>query len=273
MGEIKLNEMINVLLADDSHKLCTMVSDYFETQEDINIISVAHNGEDTIEEIIDKEPDVVLLDVVMPMLDGLGVLEKINDLDIEKTPMVIMLSAVGQEKVTKNALNLGAEYYMMKPFNYDTLAKRIRQLKGRIELIRREKNTDFIKDSATNGFGYQSRVLETEVTNIIHEIGVPAHIKGYQYLRDAIIMVINDIEVLNAITKSLYPAIAEKYDTTASRVERAIRHAIEVAWSRGKMETLDNLFGYTISHGKGKPTNSEFVALIADKLRLELRVS
>ena len=269
-----MKEAINVLLADDSQKLCALVSDYFETQEDINIVDVVHNGEDAIEKIKEIQPDLVLLDVVMPLMDGLGVLEKINEENLEKTPMFIMLSAVGQEKVTKSALSLGAEYYMMKPFSYETLAKRIRQLKGRIELIKRENNSNtFIREKNSNNYGYQSRVLESEVTNIIHEIGVPAHIKGYQYLRDAIIMVINDIEILNSITKALYPAIAEKYETTSSRVERAIRHAIEVAWSRGKMETLDNLFGYTISHGKGKPTNSEFIALIADKLRLELRVS
>ncbi|PKM95876.1 MAG: sporulation transcription factor Spo0A [Firmicutes bacterium HGW-Firmicutes-1] len=268
-----MKDKIDVLIADDSQKLCAMMSDFFETQEDIDVIDVVHNGEDAIEQIRVKKPDVVLLDVVMPLIDGLGVLERINEEDLDKKPIFIMLSAVGQEKVTKSALSLGAEYYMMKPFNYDSLAKRIRQLKGRIEFVKREKNNSFIKENTINKYGYQSRVLESEVTNIIHEIGVPAHIKGYQYLRDAIIMVINDIEILNSITKSLYPAIAEKYDTTPSRVERAIRHAIEVAWSRGKMETLDNLFGYTISHGKGKPTNSEFVALIADKLRLELRVS
>ncbi|MBC7959264.1 MAG: sporulation transcription factor Spo0A, partial [Vallitaleaceae bacterium] len=269
-----MKEIINVLIADDSQKLCAMMSDYFETQDDIEVIEIVHNGEDAIEQIKLKKPDVVLLDVVMPLIDGLGVLERIGEEDLDKKPIFIMLSAVGQEKVTKSALSLGAEYYMMKPFNYDALAKRIRQLKGRIELVKREKNSStFIKETNTNKYGYTSRVLETEVTNIIHEIGVPAHIKGYQYLRDAIIMVITDIEVLNSITKTLYPAIAEKYDTTPSRVERAIRHAIEVAWSRGKLESLDNLFVYTISHGKGKPTNSEFVALIADKLRLELRVS
>lgn len=268
-----MKETIDVLIADDSQRLCSMISDYFDTQEDIQIVDVVHNGEEAIEQIISKKPDIVLLDVVMPLIDGLGVLERINEENLEKKPIFIMLSAVGHEKITKNALALGAEYYMMKPFNYDSLAKRIRQLKGRIEFVRKEKGTNLIKETSNAKYGYPSRILESEVTNIIHEIGVPAHIKGYQYLRDAIIMVINDIEVLNSITKSLYPAIAEKYDTTSSRVERAIRHAIEVAWSRGKMETLDNLFGYTISHGKGKPTNSEFVALIADKLRLELRVS
>lgn len=267
-----MKNTINVLIVDDSQNLCGMLSDYFETQEDIQVVGIAHNGEDAIELIKQKEPDVVLLDVVMPILDGLGVLEKIQEEELTFVPTFIMLSAVGQERVTKSALNLGAEYYMMKPFDYETLCKRVRQVKGKLEIVKKEKNTNFIKDSNLT-CGITSRVLETEVTNIIHEIGVPAHIKGYQFLRDGIILVINDIEILNSITKSLYPSIASKYDTTSSRVERAIRHAIEVAWSRGKMETLDNLFGYTINHGKGKPTNSEFIALIADKLRLELRVS
>jgi two-component system response regulator (stage 0 sporulation protein A) len=264
---------ITVLIVDDSQKLCALMSEYFETIEDINVVGVAHNGLEAIEEIKSKEPDVVLLDVVMPVLDGLGVLERINEMEDIKMPMIIMLSAVGEEKITKNTINLGAEYYIMKPFDLDTLSKRIRQIKGRLELVKRDRSRDLIKTKDSNNMGSQSRVLETEVTNIIHEIGVPAHIKGYQFLRDAIIMVINDTDILNSITKKLYPLIAEKYETTPSRVERAIRHAIEVAWSRGKIETLNNLFGYTISHGKGKPTNSEFIALIADKLRLELRVS
>lgn len=266
-----MNDTINVLIADDSETLCSVMSECLMTQDDIDVVSVVHNGEEAVTKIKELKPDVVLLDIIMPQLDGLGVLEKVNEENLDDPPMFIMLSAVGQEKITKSALNLGAEYYIMKPFDYETVVKRIRQLKDRIGVVRRDKNSNnFIKESTV---GYSSRILETEVTNIIHEIGVPAHIKGYQYLRDAIIMVINDVDILNSITKALYPNIAEKYQTTSSRVERAIRHAIEVAWGRGKMETIDKLFGYTISHGKGKPTNSEFIALIADKLRLELRVS
>lgn len=270
-GGNRLSEKITVLIVDDSPKICTILSEYLNTKDDITVVGVANNGEEAVNEIKEKQPDVVLLDIIMPQLDGLGVLERINeDTDMTNPPMVIMLTAVGQEKITSSALNLGAEYYIMKPFDNETIVKRIRQLKGKMELLRRDRRQNFILETS---HGYSARSLETEVTNVIHEIGVPAHIKGYQYLRDGIIMAINDMDILNSITKLLYPSIAKKYNTTPSRVERAIRHAIEVAWGRGKMDTIDKLFGYTINHGKGKPTNSEFIALIADKLRLELRVS
>ncbi|QUH32078.1 sporulation transcription factor Spo0A [Vallitalea guaymasensis] len=269
-GGKRLSDTIKVLISDDSVKMCTILSEYLNSKEDITVVGVANNGEDACKQIKEKEPDVVLLDIIMPQLDGLGVLERMyEDKDIKKVPMFIMLTAVGQEKITSSALNLGAEYYIMKPFDNETIVKRIRQLKGKMQLIKRDRRNDFVSETEK---GYSARSLEAEVTNIIHEIGVPAHIKGYQYLRDAIIMAINDMDILNSITKLLYPSIAKKFNTTPSRVERAIRHAIEVAWGRGKMDTIDKLFGYTINHGKGKPTNSEFIALIADKLRLELRV-
>ncbi|GMQ57790.1 sporulation transcription factor Spo0A [Vallitalea sediminicola] len=265
-----MSDTIKVLLSDDSVKMCTILSEYLNQKEDITVVGVANNGEDACKQIKEKEPDVVLLDIIMPQLDGLGVLERMyEDKDIKKIPMFIMLTAVGQEKITSSALNLGAEYYIMKPFDNETIVKRIRQLRGKMQIIKRDRRNDFVHETEK---GYSARSLEAEVTNIIHEIGVPAHIKGYQYLREAIIMAINDMDILNSITKLLYPSIAKKFNTTPSRVERAIRHAIEVAWGRGKMDTIDKLFGYTINHGKGKPTNSEFIALIADKLRLELRV-
>lgn len=267
-----MSDTIKVLITDDSPKMCSILSEYLNAKDDITVVGIANNGEDACKEIKEKEPDVVLLDIIMPQLDGLGVLERMHeDKEINKVPMFIMLTAVGQERITSSALSLGASYYIMKPFDNETIVKRIRQIKGKMGNLTRDRRNDFIHESDTS---YSSaRSLETEVTNIIHEIGVPAHIKGYQYLRDAIIMSINDMDILNSITKLLYPSIAKKYNTTPSRVERAIRHAIEVAWGRGKMDTIDKLFGYTINHGKGKPTNSEFIALIADKLRLELRVS
>jgi two-component system response regulator (stage 0 sporulation protein A) len=269
-GGKRLSDTIKVLISDDSVKMCTILSEYLNQKEDITVVGIANNGEEACRQIKEKEPDVVLLDIIMPQLDGLGVLERMfEDRDINKVPMFIMLTAVGQEKITSSALNLGAEYYIMKPFDNETIVKRIRQLKGKIHLVKRERKNDYVNETVDN---YSTRSLEAEVTNIIHEIGVPAHIKGYQYLREAIIMAINDMDILNSITKLLYPSIAKKFNTTPSRVERAIRHAIEVAWGRGKMDTIDKLFGYTINHGKGKPTNSEFIALIADKLRLELRV-
>lgn len=186
--------------------------------------------------------------------------------------MFIMLSAVGQDKVTQQAINSGAEYYVVKPFDIELLIKRIRELKY---YKPETKNNFYTKETKPKYIDIANNTkednLEALVTNLIHEVGVPAHIKGYQYLREAIIMVVNDIDVINQITKSLYPKIAKKYNTTPSRVERAIRHAIEVAWGRGQQEAVENIFGYTISAAKGKPTNSEFIAMIADKLRLELK--
>ena len=234
---------------------------------------MARDGNEAVDMIKNAMPDVVLLDVIMPHLDGLGVLENINEIKKDNKPMCIMLSAVGQDKITQQAITLGAEYYVVKPFDIELLIKRIRELKfykpnAKNNFIGKEIKNQYIEldpDSAKN-----QENLEALVTNLIHEVGVPAHIKGYQYLR-AIMMVVNDIDVINQITKSLYPQIAKKYGTTPSRVERAIRHAIEVAWGRGQQEAVENIFGYTISAAKGKPTNSEFIAMIADKLRLELK--
>ena len=220
-------------------------------------------------------PDVALLDVIMPHLDGIGVLEKVGNLNLRKRPTCIMLSAVGQDKITQRAISLGAEYYVVKPFDIEILINRIRQIKNYVptnngnSFISREMKQQYI--AIPEDKRKEKKNLEALVTNIIHEVGVPAHIKGYQYLREAIIMVVNDIDVINQITKSLYPEIASKYATTPSRVERAIRHAIEVAWGRGQQEAVESIFGYTISAAKGKPTNSEFIAMIADKLRLELK--
>lgn len=263
-------EKLNVGIADDNENMVRLLSDIVGRDEELHVVGTAKDGEEAYEMIKTKEPDVVLLDIVMPKLDGLGVIDKVNkDKTLKKHPNFIMVSAIGQEKVTEDAFRLGADYYIMKPFDKDIIVNRIKMVKNhgskKTNEIRRVNPYESTEDFAL-------RNLEGDVTNIIHEIGVPAHIKGYQYLREAIVMSVNDIEMLNSITKILYPTIAKKYQTTSSRVERAIRHAIEVAWSRGKMDTIDELFGYTIHNGKGKPTNSEFIALIADKIRLEYRM-
>ncbi len=266
---------MQIVISDDNKDFCDILSEYLNKQEDMEVVGVAHNGREACSMIQTKEPDVVILDVIMPHLDGIGVLEKINTINLKKRPVFIMLSAVGQDKITQKALNLGAEYYIIKPFDMETLIKRIRQLKSNTQVIKNSSHSSSLPQVTSSGeteYKLSALGLEKEVTSVIHEIGIPAHIKGYQYLRDAIIMAINDMDILNSITKQLYPNIAKKYNTTPSRVERAIRHAIEVAWSRGKMDTIDKLFGYTVNNGKGKPTNSEFVALIADRLRLELQV-
>ena len=269
-----MSEKVSVLIADDNQDFSHTLSSYSNMQDDMEVIGMAKDGNEAVDMIVNMSPDVVLLDVIMPHLDGLGVLEKINGMNIKK-PISIMLSAVGQDKITQKAVMLGADYYVIKPFDIELVIKRIREIKffkpaqvtnNFISSQTRGKYIEISKDS-----GKKEENLEALVTNVIHEVGVPAHIKGYQYLREAIMMVINDIDVINQITKSLYPQIAYKYNTTPSRVERAIRHAIEVAWGRGQQEAVENIFGYTISASKGKPTNSEFIAMIADKLRLELK--
>ena len=256
---------INVAIADDNHKIVEMMTRLLEQEDDIQVIASADNGESAVEVIEENQPDVVLLDIIMPKLDGIGVLERINASKMEKKTAVIMLSAMGQESVCEEAMELGASYFILKPFDSNAVIRKIKQAK-----TTENKNSSrpfiVLKDASQ---GITKNQLEIIVTNMIHEIGVPAHIKGYQYLRDSIMMAVYDMDILNSITKQLYPAIAEKFHTTSSRVERAIRHAIEVAWGRGKMDTIDALFGYTVHAGKGKPTNSEFIALIADKIRLE----
>ena len=269
-----MKEKVTILIADDNQEFARTLANYIQEQEDMEVIGLAKDGEEAIDMITNIAPDVVLLDVIMPHLDGIGVLEKINMIKSEKKPTCIMLSAVGQDNITQRAISLGAEYYVVKPFDIELLIKRIKQLKdfkpsqNSNNFISREIKNQYIE---LNNSSDEEKNLEALVTNIIHEVGVPAHIKGYQYLREAIIMVVKDIDVINQITKSLYPQIAFKFNTTPSRVERAIRHAIEVAWGRGDQKTVENIFGYTISAAKGKPTNSEFIAMIADKLRLELK--
>ena len=272
-----MKEKITVFIADDNQEFSTTLATYIKNQEDMVVVGRAKDGNEALDMIPNLMPDVVLLDVIMPHLDGIGVLEKINMIKLAKKPICVMLSAVGQDKITRRAIELGAEYYLVKPFDIDLLITRIRELKNykptqSNNFISRDmsmQKPQYIDISNSNNKSEEN--LEALVTNVIHEVGVPAHIKGYQYLREAIIMVVNDIDVINQITKSLYPKIAEKFTTTPSRVERAIRHAIEVAWGRGQQEVVVNIFGYTISASKGKPTNSEFIAMIADKLRLELK--
>ena len=262
---------IKVGIADDNKEFCSILTDYFGSKDNIEIVFITNDGVKTVDAIKENCPEVLILDMIMPYMDGLGVLETVNSMDLPSYPRTIVLSAVGQEAITQKSINMGAEYYMVKPFNFEILYKRINQLAGRDSDNDNKMKYARAISASRRDSSYED--LELEITNIIHEIGVPAHIKGYQYLRDAILMVVENIELLSAITKELYPAIAYKNHTTPSRVERAIRHAIEVAWNRGKIETIDKLFGYTVQHDKGKPTNSEFIAIISDKLRLEFKAS
>ncbi|MBW8348061.1 sporulation transcription factor Spo0A [Bacillus sp. IITD106] len=258
---------IKVCIVDDNRELVGLLDDYISSQEDMEVVGTAHNGQDCLQLVEETNPDVLILDIIMPHLDGLGVLEQLRESNVS-FPNVIMLTAFGQEDVTTKAVELGASYFILKPFDMEHLANHIRQVSGKATQIKRKTTTVTKGQSET-----KPRNLEASITSVIHEIGVPAHIKGYLYLREAISMVYNDIELLGSITKVLYPDIAKKFNTTASRVERAIRHAIEVAWSRGNVDSISSLFGYTVSMSKAKPTNSEFIAMVADKLRLEHKAS
>ena len=257
---------LNVAIADDNERMLDLLGELIDRDSELTLVGKANNGEEMCKIIEQKQPDVVLLDLIMPKMDGLSVMEQINaDRKIKKHPSFIVVTAVGQEQMTEDAFEKGANYYIMKPFNNRMLLDKIKH----VNRIYRPAVTDREQESGRNEMPEYD--LEEEVTDMIHEIGIPAHIKGYHYLRDSIMMAVEDMDVLNAITKILYPTVAKKNQTTSSRVERAIRHAIEVAWTRGKMETIDEMFGYTVSSGKGKPTNSEFIALLADTIRLRGR--
>lgn len=262
---------IRIVIADDNRDFINILQEFINRQDDMEVVGIAKDGVEALE-VLEKTPaDILVLDIIMPILDGLGVLEKLNTENIKGNLKVIVLSAVGQDMITQKAVEYGADYYIVKPFDMEVFAKRIRQLlnTGTIEQNNKinEFNLNHVSNTTINK-GMKKNRIEAQITKIIHEVGVPAHIKGYIYLREAIAMVIDNIDLLSAVTKELYPSIAKKYNTTASRVERAIRHAIEVAWGRGKIDTINSLFGYTINNEKGKPTNSEFIAMIADKLRL-----
>ena len=237
---------INVAIADDNQRTVEMMTELLEQESDIEVIASADDGEEALRIIKEKQPDVVLLDIIMPKLDGIGVLERLQTEDLSKRPIIIMVSAMGQENVCEEAMELGASYFILKPFDLRTIIKQIKQAKIKQQIPERP----FVS-VPEKIHGLTENQLEIIITNMIHEIGVPAHIKGYQYLRDSIMMAVCDMDILNSITKQLYPSIAQKFDTTPSRVERAIRHAIEVAWGRGNMDTIDALFGYTIHAGKG----------------------
>lgn len=271
-----MREKISVLIADDNKEFCDIISEFLQKHEDIQVVGVANDGLQTIDMILQLKPDVVVLDIIMPHLDGLGVLEKLNQEKLDSYPKIIILSAVGQDKITQRAMLMGADYYIVKPFDLELLVKRVREIALDLDYEYQQRTTSMIMESPEITYQSVNKVnksssLESDITNIIHEVGVPAHIKGYQYLREAILMVVKDVDLLSGITKELYPGIAKKFNTTPSRVERAIRHAIEVAWSRGRIETINKLFGYTIHDEKGKPTNGEFIAMVADKLRMQSR--
>lgn len=270
-----MNDKISVLIADDNCDFSNNLSYYLKSQPDFSVAGVAYDGEEAYAMVLETNPDIVIMDIVMPKRDGLAVLKKLSDTKLEKIPYYITMSVTSNESIIDSAIKLGAEYFLLKPQSEEAIADTLRSLAlnhGTLNIDTSLKESVSVRlERKTENVSKKEVDLEGLVTECIHELGVPAHIKGYQYIRTAIIMVIGDMEMLNYITKELYPTIAKQYKTTSSRVERAIRHSIEVAWSRGRPEVMNSIFGYTIDTGKGKPTNSEFIAMVADKIRLQIR--
>lgn len=253
-----MGSKIRVVILDDNVGIREILKEYINMQDDMEVVGVAGDGVAGLEAIKSFCPDVVIMDMIMPKLDGLGVLEHLNVSGLQILPSVICLSAIGQEDLIRRAIELGAKYYMVKPFDLGMMVKRIREVMRKIEPAKCNAS-DTVK----------SENLEEKISNIFLTIGIPAHIKGYHFLREAIKMVVENSDLINRITKELYPGIAKKFNTTPSKVERAIRHAIDVAWSRGKVENINKLFGYVVYNKNEKPTNGEFIALVADKLSME----
>ena len=254
-----MDNRTTVIIADNTEEFCSSLASALQRTEGFQILGTANDGEQAIRLVTEKKPDVLVLDLMLAKKDGLSVLKALSAMD--RKPATLATSRFVTDFVASAAANLGVRYLMVKPCDMATLVERLEEIRGG-----ESQRQPVLPHRGQNS-------IETMVTGIIHEIGVPAHIKGYQYLREAIIIAVNDMDVINAITKVLYPQVAKTFQTTPSRVERAIRHAIEVAWDRGDLDTLQRFFGYTVSNTKGKPTNSEFIALIADKLQLQLKSS
>ncbi len=255
-----------ILIADANPDFCKLLTDVIAAEPDLEIVGTAADGIEALALIAELTPDIILMDLVLPRLDGLEILRRLPDTGSESH--VLILSGFFNAKIVADCSALGADYFMPKPCDAASLVSQIRQLAG---TGGGEIPAEGFDCRAASPEARQNADLEAVVTDIIHEIGVPAHIKGYQYLREAIILTIKDMDMINAVTKVLYPEVARKFDTTPSRVERAIRHAIEVAWDRGDIEVLQSYFGYTVSNIKGKPTNSEFISMIADRIRLQIK--
>ena len=250
-----MDNRTTIMIADNTEEFCMALTAALQRSEDFKVLCTAKDGEQAIKLVKEHKPDILVLDLMLSKQDGLSVLKAISTM--ERKPATLATSRFVTDYVASAAANLGVRYLMLKPCDMSAVVERLEEIRG-------AGAQQKFQQSGKNS-------IETMVTGIIHEIGVPAHIKGYQYLREAIIIAVNDMDVINAITKVLYPQVAKTFQTTPSRVERAIRHAIEVAWDRGDLDTLQRFFGYTVSNTKGKPTNSEFIALIADKLQLQLK--
>lgn len=253
-----MDRKIKLLIIEDNAQLNEMMTKFFSTKNDVEVVGSCSNPLEAVGLIKEVSPDALIVDMIMPEADGLSLLERLNTSEFETMPATIVVSAVGNEKMVKLACDLGAKYYMIKPFNKDILYKRLQDMFGSRVITTKRTPTPV-----------RSRTLDEKITAVFLSIGIPAHIKGYHFLREAIKMVVKNPDLINSITKKLYPGIAEPFETSPSKVERAIRHAIEVAWSRGKIENINAFLGYNIYTNKDKPTNGEFIALMADKLIMD----
>ena len=259
--------MAKIIIADDNKELLETISEFLKLQSEIQVVKAFTRGKELLQHLENESADVLLLDVFMPEMDGVAILTELkNNTKYHRPKKIVMLTAFNTESIMLKASQLGADYFVLKPVDLSNLQKIISGL-----LIENTKKGNSI-NLRENQNDKNEKSLDTEITELLHEIGVPAHIKGYMYLREAITMVYNNVEILGGITKILYPTVAKKFKTTSSRVERAIRHSIEVAWNRGNVEAISQIFAYTISYNKSKPTNSEFIAMIADKLRLAHKI-
>lgn len=252
-------EKLRIAIADDNRELIELVDEHMKAQDDMTLVAHAYNGQECMKMVKQTEMDILILDIIMPHMDGMSVLEEIQTINVTERPKVIMLTAFGHEEYTRKAVELGASYYVLKPFDMDTLMQKVKQvsdlpINGRLS------------ETATK-INHES--LDQSISHLLREIGVPAHIKGYHYIKEAIELVHRNVDALNSITKVLYPHVAERFDTTPSRVERAIRHAIEVAWGRGDVDVIAETFSHTINKAKSKPTNSEFIAMVSERIRRE----
>jgi two-component system response regulator (stage 0 sporulation protein A) len=262
-----MNNQMKVLISDDDKDFCSQVAALLKNYG-YETISVPKNGTVVLESITQYQPKVVLMDYFMSHVDALGVMKEVGKMGLSDPPMFMLITSYDSPSFQREVLSAGAAYYFLKPFDTSILAERVAQLASE-----RGNTVSHISAPSPQSSALDDNELELQVTAIIHKIGVPAHIKGYHYLRESIMLAVRDSEIINSVTKQLYPTVAKKFNTTSSRVERAIRHAIEVAWDRGDVDVLNSYFGYTIHNTRGKPTNSEFIAMIADKLRLRFRMS
>ena len=248
---------IRVMLADDNRSILTVMADYFSGKPDIEVVAAVSDGMEIPDAVREFLPDILVMDIIMPRRDGFMTLEKLNEMEAPLKPKVIVLTGLARDDFIMRAIQLGASYYMVKPFDLNLLYSRITEIAGARGNLTVTEEADV---------GLRGESVETQITNLFLTLGIPAHIKGYQYLREAVRMVIEDHDVINRITKELYPGIARKYDTSASKVERAMRHAIEVAWTRGRIDTVNQMYGYKVFRKEDKPTNGEFISCVAEKI-------